>query len=431
MSESRTKNDDAWEQLFTKFHISDEIKEKGQFIISSAQINTVRESRLMAKFDQSINLPRIFRSERLSILPISRSKYLIAPFSTHKKVSYDFTISPQSAQLPPNIESIDYSNLYSEAVALNYAFNAEIIDDLVGEKTFHTVSGRMSTTKFNFSIESSVSGKPFYQIEADNSQCEIDGGFEGDRHFVLIEAKNYAVDDFLIRQLYYPYRLWSSKLRKKVVPVLMTFSQDVFDFFIYEFTVETVYNSLQLVRQKRYALAPEEITTHDISMLLSHAHSIPEPRDIPFPQADKFEKVVDLLSLLAVRPLTKDDITENYQFDARQTNYYTDAGRYLGLIEKYDDSTTQEITFKLTDEARLLLTKKHKQKILGLIMKIFEHTVYQKVFRLALEQGRIPTKEEISQVIVDNQIRISGSTVGRRASTVRGWIEWIWKQIEW
>ena len=75
-SMDESKNDKAWEQLFDKYNILEQINRRGQFIISSAQINEVRESRLMAKFDQSVNLPRIFRDDRLSILPVSRSKYI-------------------------------------------------------------------------------------------------------------------------------------------------------------------------------------------------------------------------------------------------------------------------------------------------------------------------------------------------------------------
>jgi len=157
---------------------------------------------------------------------------------------------------------------------------------------------------------------------------------------------------------------------------------------------------------------------------------VPEPQGIPFPQANRFDRVVDLLSLLAVKPLTKDEITENYEFDARQTNYYTDAGRYLGLIDKSTDSVTREVTFSLTDEARLILSKKPKQKHLELIRKILEHNVYQSVFQLALQQGKIPEKDEISQIIVDSQININSTTAQRRASTVHSWIQWIWKQIE-
>jgi len=429
-SVGKPKNDKAWEKLFDEYNIVEQINRRGQFIISSAQINEVRESRLMAKFDQSVNLPQIFRNNRLSILPISRSKYIIAPINTHHPITYDTNVEVISVPFPAHIESIDYSDLYSEAVALNCAFIAKIIDDLVGDETVHTISGRMSTENFSFSIDSTNNEQNPYQIDVNRSQCEIDGGFEGRTHFALVEAKSYTVDDFLIRQLYYPYRLWSGKLRKKVIPILMIFSQDIFHFFIYEFTDEAQYSSLQLVQQRRYAIAPEEITRSDVNALLSQIKPVSEPAGVPFPQADRFDRVVDLLSLLAVRDLTKDDITANYQFDMRQTNYYTDAGRYLELIRKFTDPDTREVTFALTDEARLLLRQRHKQKYLGLIRKIFEHVVYSRTFRLALGLGRIPTDDEISQVIIDSQINIGGATVGRRSRTVRSWIKWIWEQIE-
>ncbi len=385
----------------------------------------------MAKFDQSVNLPKIFSDNNLSILPISRSEYVIGTFNAHKKVEYDTSISPEPISFPSNIQSIDPSDIYSEAIALNYVFNADIINDLVNEKTLHTVSGRMSTAKFKFSIANSrLLGQP-YQIDVENSQCEIDGGYEGEHYFVLVEAKNYAVEDFLVRQLYYPYRLWSSKLTKKVIPVLMTFSQDIFDFFIFDFVNDMEYSSLQLIAQKRYALASEPITTDDVSSILARTKVISEPDNVPFPQADTFDKVMDLLSLLANKTLTKDEITENYQFeDERQTHYYTSAGRYLGLIDSFIDAVTQETTYRLTSEARRILSQKHKQKHLEIIKKIFEHAVQNYVFQLALQRGKIPSNDEISQIIRDNGIKIAGQTIGRRAQTVSRWMDWIWKQIE-
>lgn len=430
-SKPKTKNDVAWEKLFSTYAILDEIKKEGLHIISAAQINKVRESRLMTKFDQSINLPQIFSDNSLSILPISRSKYIIAPISTHHGIKYDPSIEVTEAHLPDNIESIDFADLYSEAIALNCAFNAGIIDDLMGEKTFHTISGRMSTANFTFSIDSKLPEQSPFSIDVNNSQCEIDGGFEGDSCFALVEAKNYTVDDFLIRQLYYPYRLWLSKLsaRKKVIPIFMTFSQDTFDFFIYEFTSAERYNSLELVQQRRYAIAPEEISRDDVSRLFEQIRLVSEPDGVPFPQANTFDRVVDLLSLLTTKAMTRDEITENYEFDTRQTNYYTDAARYLGLIHKFTDPETQEITFMLTDEALQLFRRSPRQKYLGLIRKILEHPVFYQTFQ-ATQQGIIPTTEDISQIIENCAINIRGDTVGRRASTVRGWVEWIWKRID-
>ena len=89
---------------------------------------------------------------------------------------------------------------------MHCAFNIGIIDDLVGEKTAYTVSVKMSTESFDFNIINSLANEP-YSIKVENSQCEIDAGFESENYFVLIEPKKYLIEDFLIRQLYYPYRL--------------------------------------------------------------------------------------------------------------------------------------------------------------------------------------------------------------------------------
>jgi hypothetical protein len=66
---------------------------------------------------------------------------------------------------------------------------------------------------FDFNINSS---KGLFKVNVGNSQIEIDGGYEGDSSLNLIEAKNYISDDFLVRQLYYPYKLWNNKITKQL-----------------------------------------------------------------------------------------------------------------------------------------------------------------------------------------------------------------------
>src|SRR5690625_3355764 len=56
-----TKNDKAWLCLIDKYDILNKVSEESHFIIKSKEINQLRESRLMAKFDHSINLPIIFK----------------------------------------------------------------------------------------------------------------------------------------------------------------------------------------------------------------------------------------------------------------------------------------------------------------------------------------------------------------------------------
>ncbi|MDR0402629.1 MAG: hypothetical protein LBH35_03465 [Treponema sp.] len=75
----------------------------------------------MAKFDQSTQLPDVFQKNALSILLISRGEYIIGPFQTHEKILYP-KCKPTLVGIP-DLETIDYTNLYSEASALLFAKN--------------------------------------------------------------------------------------------------------------------------------------------------------------------------------------------------------------------------------------------------------------------------------------------------------------------
>lgn len=54
---SDTQNDMAWEKLFDKYNILDNIEHNGFFEITAKQINEFREARLMTKFDHKSHLP--------------------------------------------------------------------------------------------------------------------------------------------------------------------------------------------------------------------------------------------------------------------------------------------------------------------------------------------------------------------------------------
>ena len=76
-------NQKAWEILFQRHKILEQVANNGVCYISAAQIKKEREPRLMAKFDHTINLPPIFTKNKLSILPITRGDYAIALFDAY------------------------------------------------------------------------------------------------------------------------------------------------------------------------------------------------------------------------------------------------------------------------------------------------------------------------------------------------------------
>lgn len=418
-----TKNEMAWEALFNKYNIDQQIAKNGYHMITSTQINEFREARLMTKFDHKVNLPHIFNHYGLSILPVTRGSYIISHFDAYK----DFEEEDKSVvrvAFPEYIESIDYENISSEALAINCAYVSGILADFIeDEELLPTVNGRMSSNAFSFRIWNS-NLKNFVSVGVENSQIEIDGGYEGLRSLSLIEAKNFISDDFLIRQLYYPYRLWSNNVTKKVNSIFLVYSNGIFNLYKYEFQDLNIYNSLVLVKRKNYSIENIDITLDDIIAVLNKVRYVQEP-EVPFPQADSFKRVINLCELLSVNEMAKEEITLNYAFNPRQSNYYSDAGRYLGLIDK--KRKNGEVIMFLTQEGHKILRSRFKTRQLLFIEAILRHRVFGETLRLCLQYGEMPSREGIVKIMKQSNIYQveAENTYKRRASTIAGWINWI------
>jgi len=151
---------------------------------------------------------------------------------------------------------------------------------------------------------------------------------------------------------------------------------------------------------------------------------IEEP-EIPFPQADDFERVINLLELTFNKgEMIKDEITENYDFDSRQTNYYTDAARYLGLLEKsYENG---EIIFRLSATGLQLFRVDLAERQKLLIKAIVKHKVFQLCLDDALRNRLLTNESVVNQMKICSLFNISSdSTFSRRSFTIKSWINWI------
>ncbi len=360
-----TTNKEAWQLLFDKYNIVQEINQNGYFKITSKEINEYREARLMTKFDNSANLPDIFKENNLAILPIASNSYMIARFQPYKKFEKAEDEEIIKINFPDYIQSLDYNNITSEALAINCAYITQILEDFLEEENLvPTISGKMGSGNFEFKISKNEKEDQYINVSVQNSRIEIDGGFEGVNSLALIEAKNVISDDFMVRQLYYPYRLWKSKINKRVRPIFMVYSNGIFNVYEYKFENDEDYSSIRFVKSKKYSIEDTEIDIQDIQELFYSIQKFGEEPEIAFPQADSFDRVINLCELLLEEPKNKNEITENYAFDERQTNYYTDAGRYLGLI--YKERCEGNIVFTLTELGRKILNRGWVEWILDL-----------------------------------------------------------------
>jgi len=433
----QTKNDIAWKQLFEKYNIKEEIDKTGYYIISSSQINEFRQARLMTKFDNKKTLPKLFKDNNLAILPISGTNYIIGNFQLYKNIpSIDTPI--YFMEFPSQIESIDCNKINSETIALNCAYISKIIDNFLNEENkrigvLPTVAGKMSSGQFEFKVDSSID-TGFYTIPVDRTGIEIDAGYETDESLVLIEAKNVIADDFLVRQLYYPYRLWKEKVNKKVRTIFMQYHNGIFSLYEYKFKEPDKYNSLELIKSKKYSIvSPEEmkITEQDILNIIKNIKIVDEP-EVPFPQANSFDRVISLLEMLNTDTIrSKEEITEEFEFDPRQTDYYFNAGKYLGFLEEtkivVDENGKKEekTAITLTSRGKSLFNISHKNRQLEYVKAILEHQVFYETFN-EYKKNNI-TKEKLIQLMKDADLYNlkSDVTIERRASTIQRWIEWI------
>lgn len=424
---SETKNDVAWKKLFSKYKILENVLKNGFLEINSSQINEFREARLMTKFDFRSQLPKIFSENQLSILPISRGSYVISDFETFK----DFETkdpAPIKIDFPNYLESIKHDNITSESTALNCAYVTGIIEDFVQDEEIKpTVSGRMSSLSFDFNIKTQNS---YLNIAVNNSQIEIDGGYEGINSLSLIEAKNSISKDFLIRQMYYPYKLWNNKITKEIKPIFLTYSNGIFHFREYVFEDPNHYNSLKLNSEKRYVIRDGAINLELIQKIANEIPIIKE-LEVPFPQADSFDRVINLCELLNENgTLSREYITVNYDFDVRQTNYYTDAGRYLGLIDKSKENG--EVNYFLTDSGKRIFNLNITDRQIEFFKLILSHRVFNRVIKSYFEISGQPSRNEIVEIMKTSDLYNINSdvTFHRRASTISSWINWIIDQIE-
>lgn len=420
------KNDKAWNELFAHFCILKKISECGQFVISADQIKQVshQEPRLITKFDHSINLPKIFSDNHLSILPVTRGNYVISEFKAYH--AFEECNSPiQEFSLPDYLQSINDDEIPSETIAINAAFASGILSDFFEDEDLcPTVCGRMRSGNFDFEINNVKNERVHVGVQ--NSQIEIDSAYEGLKYLSIIEAKKNLSDDFLIRQLYYPYRTWLGRINKRIKPIFLVHSNGIFHLYQYDFEDPLLYNSLKLVKHSRYSIENTEICMDNVVDVLNGINLVGEP-EVAFPQADKFDRVINLCEILNRRKYTREEVTEKYAFDVRQTNYYTDAAQYLGLVRKVDGPS-----YELTSAGKSILAMPYKRRQLAFCEKILQHKAFNETLKRSLTAGCLIDKDTIVSIMRTSDLYKveSDSTFERRASTVRSWVNWILSLVQ-
>ena len=287
-----------------------------------------------------------------------------------------------------------------------------------------TFNGRMGTGEFEFVVDTTRNIKQ--KISVNNAQCEIDGGFENNDSVVIMEAKNVVHEDFHIRQLYYPYRLWKNKVNKPIRLVFSVYSNMIYRLFEYRFNILEDYSSIELVRTKNYSLQDTTITLDDLFRVrkdtLVKTDDNMDNSDVPFIQANSMERIISLLENMYENPMTSQQIAELMDFEPRQSDYYYNAGKYLGLFEKVNEDKQRVVA--LTSLGNKVFKLNYKERQLKIVELILEHQIFSDLFDGMIKTGDMPNKKDIEDEMRALHVCDEGQIV-RRASSIYGWLKWI------
>ena len=367
------------------------------------------EPRLMAKIDTIEGLPSVFKQNGLFILPISRKEYAIVRGKGHhtfehivaRPITYSTTV-----HFPSSVQGIESENAY-----LEYAKSCGLLEKLTSTNNlFRTFSGRRTTPRFNFLINNST-------IEVNKAQIEIDAVFESQNpeEIFLFEAKVGIPSSFRIQQLYYPYRTLMNG--KPVRNFFFYFEPKlrIYLFWEYEFSLHYKFDSIKLIRGFQYRIKiTKSLSVKDYQKVSS------DNSKTAIPQADDVNKIIQFPLRVFEGYNTSKKMIDAFGFVIRQSSYYSQAAEILGLIV-----SEHNYRHKLTSKGEQFL-RLPAEKRAGFICKLLpEFPVMNNIFiDISTDRNRIVTKQEIILLLKKKSL-LTGSTLERRARTIRSWFRWI------
>ncbi len=248
----------SWEKIFNDYNILKHDFSKSPFAISASQIKTScqdfkgtaeKEVRILCKQDTRESRPEIFKKHGLFLLPKKNGSYYIVKGEGYvdipeiKSETVDY-----KSKLDFKLESSAVGD--SEMQHLDLAYASSLVRTFMNDDTLLlTIRGRKYTPSFTFNVGNQT-------LNVVGVQTEVDAGYEGKDKIVLIEAKNSAVTNTVIRQLYYPYRQWKESTSKEVYLLFFDRDKNSDEYNIWQFEFKDVndYNSISLVKSGKYRI---------------------------------------------------------------------------------------------------------------------------------------------------------------------------------
>jgi len=139
------------------------------------------------------------------------------------------------------------------------------------------------------------------------------------------------------------------------------------------------------------------------------------------PQANRVERVPELIHLVGLGTRNSREIARKMRFDLRQSTYYREAAEILGFLNS-------RRPYSLTDLGREFFFSDTPIRIKIVVCSLLRNSIISCV--IACLQAR--TSQRVSLLEIEDLIRAtsklrSATTVQRRARTIIAWLRWLAK----
>ena len=401
--------DQAWKQI-----VASPLVDLGRPVnrLCSADFKALgQEPRLMTKFDARGARPEALRANGLFLLPETNGSYLLLREDGYCDLPpiKSENIEDFEAKFPFPLVSL--RDATSEMSQLDRLFQCKLIEQIIGtDEVFATIRGRRFAPHFDYRVGE------LGEFSARGIQYEVDQGYETRDEIILFEAKNTTPQDFLIRQIYFPFRVYWNRFGKRVRLFFFNYNgtSGVNSFHEYRFADPQQYRSIEVCASRHFRVRFPESAPRTLGDWLKIVPFVSTSEKWEVPQADDFAKVIDFPLQVAAGCNDSGLIAGAFDFSERQSSYYRRAAEQMGLINGYN----------LTDEGRayIELSAGERQE------KMIANLLCQPVIRCAIESaingvGTI-RKADVAASIARYSI-LSGDTVNRRAHSVISWLRWL------
>lgn len=413
---------DAWKAILSSYDLT--LSQRVSPEVTAQEIKDAtggREPRLVCSMDSRHSVPEVLQQRGLFVLPVRNGVYRLVEGKGYEELpSIDGSPETWAHSLWFNFATREGSG---EDPHLLYTYNTGLLSEFTGvDSLYQTSVGRRRSTRFEFKVG------PSRPLTVEGVQFQVDGLFESSDEIIVVEAKVGAREDFLIRQLYYPYRHYDEETTKGVRTVFFVYDEDsdIYNFWDYHFNDPYDYASVELQGARKFRISPTEPD-------LDEYREVDRREELGWviPQADTVERLQEIPFLVKRGYRNSKALQECYGFRRRQANYYSKAvEENLGLIDRSGGNYT------LTDLGREYVNLRPDRRHELLARQMLQSPIINEIFQTLVERyvenlGRgdaVITRSEIAELIGENA-NLTGTTLDRRARTILAWFEWMSRHV--